>query len=152
MQKMLGQAASLHHRPDGKPVVAVEEAYLTEHLSAARSAVWRVDALNTKAIPTALSIAHTEKLTMAVSGSAAITCDVEEVVERPVTTGRGCLGRNATAWLRCWQMARMKIIPSPRHASGQRRVLEEGWALVHAPLLLVSGSDDGWMLCGQADS
>jgi enediyne polyketide synthase len=96
---------------------------------------------------TTLSIAHIEALTVAVCGSNPITCDLEEVAMRPMITWQDMLGseRHHLALLLADGQNEDYNTAATRIWAASECLKKDG-ALIHAPLVLVKQSDDGWVL------
>jgi enediyne polyketide synthase len=116
---VLGHKSVILKRPDGKPEVADGRA---------------------------VSAAHHAHLTLAVASPERNGCDLEEVIYRSPGVWRGLIGDEG--------MALAQLIQRTVNESGEtsatrvwavKECLKKAGAMMNAPLLLVSTSDDGWV-------
>ncbi len=121
LHRLLGAGVILLHRPDGKPEL-----------------VGGVQAV---------SFAHTEALTLAVTGAGPLACDLQAVQSRAPEVWRDLVGESHYALA-------MQIVPvlgEDEHVAATRvwsarECLKKAGLLPGTPLTLLDRSDDGWVL------
>ena len=114
---LLGSDATLHHRADGRPEVAG---------------------------PNRVSLAHAGGLTLAVSSTASVGCDMEAISPRPPETWRGLLG--AEHFRLAELIARHEDLDTAAtRVWAAMECLKKSGAMSDAPLTLVDRQPDGWV-------
>jgi enediyne polyketide synthase len=94
-----------------------------------------------------VSAAHTNDLTLAVSGHGPLACDIEQVLVRPASVWLDLLGehRYGLASLIARSAGEDEGISRARVWTATE-CLKKAGAAAHAPLILTSLSADGWVL------
>jgi enediyne polyketide synthase len=120
IQKAVGMRAAVTRRPDGKPEVRA---------------------------PREVSAAHNGDLTIAVAGPKPVGCDLELVAERTPSVWRGLIGdeRHELAHLVALRAQEEGDISATRIWSASEALKKAG-AMITAPLIFVSSTDDGCVL------
>lgn len=117
---VLGRESVILKRPDGKPEVADGRA---------------------------VSATHHDHLTLAVASSDRNGCDLEEVLYRPPAVWRALIGDEGMALA---QLMRRTVNESGETSATRvwaaRECLKKAGAMADAPLVLVSTSEDGWLM------
>jgi len=116
---LLGKDSVVLRRPDGKPEVADGRE---------------------------ISAAHHDNLTLAVASPGRIGCDVEQAVYRPPCVWRALIGDEGIALV---QLMQRKVDESGdisvTRVWAARECLKKAGAMVNAPLVFVSKTEDGWI-------
>jgi enediyne polyketide synthase len=120
LQSMLGSLTSIERRADGKPTVAQ---------------------------PVSVSASHAEDLTLAVTGSETVSCDLEDVAERTPELWQDLLGqeRAQLATMLGKQRGESYDLAATRVWTASE-CLKKAGALIHTPLVLAQSSDEEWVI------
>lgn len=121
IQRAVGQAVSVLRRPDGKPQIENSDS--------------------------AVSTTHADGLTMAVVGSAPLSCDIEYVIVRPESEWQDLLGteRHALANVIARELEEGRSAVSTRVWTAIECLKKAGMRSA-APLILHDATPDGWLL------
>ena len=122
----LGQFAHIHRRPDGKPIATCDRA---------------------------VSVAHADKLTLAVAGQGIVACDIEPIMPNTAKRWRDLLGQERIALVqRIAQQSGEELATAATRVWAAAECLKKAGAAFDLPLVVRSTSPDDWVVLGAGET